>query len=85
MVRRIFTAVVIVQMDDLSPWLLITANMYIALADAIINCYYLACVNKIDGVVITFNNFVVLILTYFPYLYAGLIPDPEVRIYAGWI
>jgi hypothetical protein len=45
MVRRIVTAVVIVQMGDLSPWLLITANMYLALADAIINWYYLACVS----------------------------------------
>ena len=40
MVRRICTAVVVVQMGDLSPWLLITANMYLALADAIINWYY---------------------------------------------
>ena len=40
MVRRIATAVVIVQMGDLTPWLLITANMYLALADAIINWYY---------------------------------------------
>ena len=41
-VRRIIIAVVIVQMDDVSPWLFITANMYLAMADAIMNWYYLA-------------------------------------------
>jgi hypothetical protein len=79
------TAVIIVQMGDLTPWLLISANMYLALADAIINWTYLACESRLDGIVATFNNFVVLILSYFPYLYAGLIPYPEARYEAGWM
>ena len=83
--RRMITAVVIVQMGDLTPWLLISANMYLALADAIINWTYLACLSRLDGIVATLNNFLVLILSYFPYLYAGLIPDPEARYQAGWI
>ncbi len=32
-----------------------------------------------------FNNTVVLILSYFPFLFTNLVPDPEARYQAGWI
>ena len=32
-----------------------------------------------------FNNSLVLILSYFPFLFTNLVPDPEARYQAGWI
>ena len=32
-----------------------------------------------------FNNTVVLILSYFPFLFTNMVPDPEARYQAGWI
>ena len=32
-----------------------------------------------------FNNSIVLVLSYFPFLFTNMVPDPENRYKAGWI
>ena len=32
-----------------------------------------------------FNNSIVLVLSYFPFLFTNMVPDPETRYKAGWI
>lgn len=84
MVRRFLTSVVIVYLAGLSPVFQIVAAICLSLADVIINYDLNAYENKINGLIAKINDFMVLILSYFPLLYAGLVHDPDVRYDIGW-
>ena len=59
--------------------------MYISLADLLVNIHLNAYESKINGVMANINNLIVFVLSYFPFLYAGLVSDLEVIYSIGWV
>jgi hypothetical protein len=68
MVKQLLTAAAIVYLGGLSPVLQIVVVICISLADAIINCSLNAYENKMNGLIAKINDFIVLIMSYFPLL-----------------
>jgi hypothetical protein len=83
MVRRFLTAVALVYFGDQTPVFKIAAVMYISLADVLMNFHFNAFESKNGGIVAKINDFNVFFLSYFPFMYAGLVPDPDVRYNIG--
>ncbi len=58
--------------------------MYLSLADVLVNFHLNAFESTARSIVAKINDIVVFILSYFPFLYSGLVPNPESRYEIGW-
>ena len=85
MVRRFLTAVALVYLGDQSPVFQIAAIMYISLADVLMNFHLNAYESKLNDIVEKTNKVTVFLLSYFPFLYAGIIQDTELIYKIGWV
>ena len=78
LLRRFLTAVNLVYMRNLTIWIQLTLNMWLALIDVSVklhlNPYY---ESKVGGFMDKFNDLFVLTCAYFPYLFTDLIPSQE--------
>lgn len=59
--------------------------MYLALADMLMNFHWNAYESKFSDFVAKVNDIVVLLLSYFPFLYCGIIQDTEIIYQVGWV
>ena len=84
-VRRFRTAVILVYLGDQSPVFQIAAMMYISLLDLLMNFHLNAYESSIMGILAKMNDFIVFLLSYFPFLYAGFIADPDLIYQIGWV
>jgi hypothetical protein len=84
LLRRFITAVSIVFLGDQSPVWQIASLMYLSLADVLVNFHLNAFESTARSIVAKINDIVVFILSYFPFLYSGLVPNPESRYEIGW-
>jgi hypothetical protein len=58
--------------------------MMLALADACITFHLCPYESEMDKIMAKFNTTIILILSYFPFLFTNMVPDPEVRYDLGW-
>jgi hypothetical protein len=84
LLRRFITAVSIVFLGDQSPVWQIASLMYLSLADVLINFHLNAFESTARRFMAKINDIVVFILSYFPFVYSGLVPNPESRYEIGW-
>jgi hypothetical protein len=79
LLRRFITAVSVVYLGDQSPVWQIASLMYLSLADVLVNFHLNAFESNTRGIMAKFNDIVVFLLSYFPFVYSSLVPDPESR------
>jgi hypothetical protein len=84
MLRRLITAVFIVSLADESPVFEISAVMYLSLADVLVGFHLNAFESQTSNNLAKMNDVIVFLLSYFPFIYAGLLPNPEDRYSIGW-
>jgi hypothetical protein len=58
--------------------------MYLSLADVLVDFYLNAFNSKMRGVMSKINDTFVYLFSYFPFLYSGLVLDPETIYDIGW-
>jgi hypothetical protein len=85
LLRRSITAVIIVPIATQTCWIQLAPNVFLSLADACITYHLNPYEKAISGYMAKLNNTIVLILSYFPFMFTNLVPDPEARYQAGWI
>ena len=83
--RRFLTALVIVYLGNSSQIFQIALIMYLALYDVSINFHLNAYESKSNDIVEKINKIIVFLLSYFPFLYAGIIQDTELIYKIGWV
>jgi hypothetical protein len=84
-VRRFLTALVVVYLGQSSPVIQIALVMYLAILDLLMN-FHLSALNRyFHDIVAKFNDFVVWLLSYFPFVYASLNSDTELVYKIGWV
>ena len=76
---------VVVYLGQSSPVFQIALVMYLALADMLMNFHWNAYESKFADFVAKVNDIVVLLLSYFPFLYCGIIQDTEIIYQVGWV
>ncbi len=59
--------------------------MYLALYDVSMNFHLNAYESYLNDIVQKINNIVVWLLSFFPFLYAGIIQDTELIYKIGWV
>ena len=84
MFRRLITALAIVALGDQTPMIQIVSVMYISLADVTMNFVLNAFESQTNNNMAKINDSIVFVLSYFPFMYTDLVPDPEVRYKIGW-
>ena len=84
LMRRFLTAVSIVFLGDQSPVWQIASLMYLSLADVLVNYHLNALESTARSIMAKVNDIVVFLLSYFPFVYSGLVLDPESRYEIGW-
>ena len=84
-VRRFLTAVVVVFLGESSPIFQIALIMYLALYDVSMNFHLNAYENYLNDLVEKINKIIVWLLSFFPFLYAGIIQDTELIYKIGWV
>jgi hypothetical protein len=85
LIRRFLTGVIVVPLAHQTIWIQLAPNIMLTLADACITFHLNPYENKIGGYMAMFNDAIVLFLSYFPFLFTNMLPDPETRYSAGWI
>ena len=83
-VRRFLTAVVLMFLGGSSPIFQIALIMYLSLYDVSMNFHLNAYENYVNNIVAKINNTIVWLLSFFPFLYAGIIQDTELIYKIGW-
>ena len=83
--RRLLTALFVVYLGQSSPVIQTALVMYLAFLDLLMNFYLNALKSYLHDIMTKFNNVVVFLLSYFPFLYAGLNSDTELIYKIGWI
>jgi hypothetical protein len=58
--------------------------MNLSLADLLMNFHWNAYESKLSDFVAKVNDIVVWLLSYFPFLYCGVIQDTEIIYQVGW-
>ena len=61
-----------------------TLNMWLSLIDVCFKLHLSPYKSKLVGFIMQFNDLLVLICAYFPYLFTDLIPSPEDKYFIGW-
>ena len=84
LLRRFLTAVSIVFLGDQSPVWQIASLMYLSLADVLVNFHLNAFESTARSIMAKVNDMFVFLLSYFPFVYSGLVPNPESRYEIGW-
>ena len=59
--------------------------MYLALYDASMNFHLNAYESYLNDIMQKINNIIVWLLSFFPFLYAGIIQDTELIYKIGWV
>ena len=77
LLRRLATAVAIVFLGDQSPVWQIATLMYLSLADVLVNYHLNAYGSKVSSFMSKINDFIVFFISYFPFVYSGLVLNPE--------
>jgi hypothetical protein len=85
MMRRFLTAIIIVPLAAQGSWIQLAPNVFLSLADACITYHLNPYESAMSGYMAKFNNTIVLFLSYFPFLFTNMVPDPEARYQAGWM
>jgi hypothetical protein len=85
MLRRFLTAVIIVPLAKQTLWIQLAPNVMLSLVDACVTYHLNPYESAMGGFMAKLNNTLVLVLSYFPFLFTNLVPDPEARYQAGWI
>ncbi len=85
LLRRFLTGVIIVPLADQSPWIQLAPNVMLSLADACLTYHLNPYENSIGGYMAMFNETIVVFLSYFPFLFTNMVPEPETRYSVGWI
>lgn len=83
-IRRLFTAINVVYIRHSTIWIQLTFNMLLSLIDICVKINLSPYESKLGGFMEKFNDVLVLICAYFPYLFTDLIPSPEDKYYIGW-
>ena len=84
LLRRLVTALAIVFFGDQSPVWQISTLMYLSLADVLVNYHLNAYESKVGSLMSKINDFIVFFISYFPFVYSGLVLNPERRYDIGW-
>ncbi len=84
LLRRFLTAVSVVYLGDQSPIWQIATIMYLSLADMLMTFHLNAFESKTRSMVAKTNGMLVFLLSYFPFVYSGLVHDPEQKYNIGW-
>jgi hypothetical protein len=84
-VRRLITAVVVVFLGESSAIFQIALIMYLALYDVSMNFHMNAYESYLNDIVEKTNKIIVWLLSFFPFLYAGIIQDTELIYKIGWV
>jgi hypothetical protein len=84
LLRRFLTAVSIVFLGEQSPVWQIATLMYLSLADLLVNFHLNAFESTVRSIMAKVNDIFVFLLSYFPFVYSGLVPNPESRYEIGW-
>ena len=58
--------------------------MYLSLADVLVNFHLNAYESTVRSIMAKVNDMFVFLLSYFPFVYSGLVPNPESRYEIGW-
>jgi Kef-type K+ transport system membrane component KefB len=58
--------------------------MYLSLADVLVNFHLNAFESTVRSIMAKVNDIVVFFLSYFPFVYSGLVLDPKSRYEIGW-
>ena len=83
--RRFLTAVVVVFLGESSPIFQIALIMYLSLYDVSMNFHLNAYESYMNDIVDKINKIIVWLLSFFPFLYAGIIQDTELIYKIGWV
>ena len=84
-VRRFLTALFVVYLGQSSPLIQTALVMYLAFLDLLMNFNLNALKSYLHNIMAKFNDIVVWLLSYFPFLYAGLHTDTELIYKIGWV
>ena len=84
LLRRFLTAVSVVYLGDQSPIWQIATIMYLSLADMLMTFHLNAYESKTRSMVAKINGILVFLLSYFPFVYSGLVDDPKQKYDIGW-
>jgi len=85
LIRRLLTGLIVVLLAYQSIWMQLVANVILTLIDTCFTCTLNVYVNKVSFYMAMFNDAIVLLLSYFPFLFTDFILDLETRYFAGWI
>ena len=77
LLRRLLTAVNLVYLRHQTIWIQLTLNMWLSLIDVCVKFHLSPYESKLGGFMEKFNDLFALTCAYFPYLFTGLIPEPE--------
>ena len=58
--------------------------MYLSLADILMTFHHNAFESKTRSMVAKINGILVFLLSYFPFVYSGLVHDPKQKYDIGW-
>ena len=84
LLRRFLTAASIVYLGDQSPIWQIATIMYLSHADMAMKFYLNAFESKTRSIIEKINGIFVFLLSYFPFVYSGLVHEPEQKYDIGW-
>ena len=84
LLRRFLVAVSVVYLGNQSPIWQIATIMYLSLADVIMNFHLKAFESKTRSIMEKINSIFVFLLSYFPFVYSGLVHEPEQKYEIGW-
>ena len=82
--RRLLTAISIVPLRKQTVWIQLVCTMYLTLTDVCFKIHLNPYRTRIVGTMEKLNDMIVLVLTYFNFLFTDLIPDPVDRYFIGW-
>ena len=84
LIRRLLTGVNVVFMRHQPIWFQLTFNMYLTLIDVSLKMHWSPYEDKLAGFMEKFNDCLVLILSYFPFVFTDLTPTAEDKYFIGW-
>jgi len=83
--RRILIVINVVYLRHQPIWIQIAFNIWLNLADALLKIHWSPYEDKLGGFMEKLNDFLVLILSYFSFLFTDLTPTPEDKYFIGWV
>ena len=84
LLRRLLAAANVVYLIRQTIWIQLTLNMWLSLIDVCFKLHLSPYKSQLVGFLMKFNDILVLICAYFPYLFTDLIPSPEDKYFIGW-